>query len=243
MTKLFSGGKLPKWAVIGAGVLALFILLFAVLSVYTYAHGSIFPGVSAGGVKLGGMTVEEAHAALDEACSARYADASLTVKLEDIATRDVTAQELGLFFSSEETAMKAAAIGHEGGFFRRLGDVLGTLFAGKETEISVHTDEAAASALMAELAKYDVAPVDASYTIEEETTLVLHPRTDGKKLDTAALMQAITERFFNEDYSALEVSREVSESVALDMDKVYAEVHKEVTDAHLEKDGEGNKIV
>ncbi len=243
MTKIFSGGKFPKWAVIAAGALALLILIFAVLTVYTYAHGSIFPGVSAGGVKLGGLTEQEAVAALDETAKTRYADATLTIELEDIVKRDVTAEELGLYFSSEETAKKAAAIGHEGGFFRRIGDVLGALFGGREADISVHTDAAAAEALMAELTKYDVAPVDASYTIEEETTLVLHPRTDGKKLDADALMQSITERFFNEDYSPLAVSRAVSESVALDMDKVYSEVHKEVADAHLEKDGEGNKIV
>lgn len=96
---------------------------------------------------------------------------------------------------------------------------------------------------MAEFAKYDVAPVDASYTIEEEKTLVLHPRIDGKKLDTEALMQSITDRFLNEDYSLLHAERTITESVALDMDKVYAEVHKEVTDAHLEKSSEGNKIV
>ena len=243
MTKIFSGGKFPKWALIAAGVLAVLLLLFAVLTVYTYAHGDIFPGVSAGGVKLGGMSEEEAIAALDGSCDVRYSDAALTVELEDIVKRDVTAKELGVKFSSAQTAKDAIAAGHEGGFFRRIGDVLSIIFGGREIDIAVTVDETAAGELMAELAKYDVAPVDASYTIEEEKTLVLHPRTDGKKLDTEALMQSITDRFLNEDYSPLRAERTVSESVALDMDKVYAEVHKEVTDAHLEKTDDGNKIV
>ena len=243
MTKIFSGGNFPKWALIVAGAIALLILLFAVLSVYTYAHGDIFPGVSAGGVKLGGMSEEEAVAALDSSCDMRYSDVVLTVELEDIIKRDVTAKELGVKFSSAQTAKDALTAGHEGGFFRRIGDVLSIIFTGREINIAVTTDEAAANALMAELAKYDIAPVDASYTIEGENTLVLHPRTDGKKLDTEVLMQNITDRFLNEDYSPLRVERTVTESVALDLDKVYAEVHKEVTDAHLEKDGEGKKIV
>ncbi len=242
MTKIFNGGKLPKWALITAGALAVLLLLFAVLTVYTYAHGDIFPGVSAGGVKLGGMNEQEAVAALDSSCDTRYSEATLTVELEDIVKRDVTAKELGVKLSSEQTAKDALAAGHEGGFFHRLGDVLSIVFGGREIDIAVTTDEAAAGALMAELAKYDVAPVDASYTIEE-STLVLHPRTDGKKLDTEALMQSIAGRFLNEDYSPLRAERTLSESVALDIDKVYAEVHKEVCDAHLEKSGEGNKIV
>lgn len=243
MTKIFDGGKFPKWALVTAGALAVLILLFAVLVVYTYAHADIFPGVSAGGVKLGGMNEQEAIAALDSSCDTRYSEATLTIELEDIVKRDVTAKELGVKLSSEQTAKDALTAGHEGGFFHRLGDVLSIVFGGREIDIAVTTDETAANALMAELAKYDVAPVDASYTIEGENTLVLHPRTDGKKLDTEALMQSITERFLNEDYSPLRAERAVSESVALDMDKVYAEVHKEVTDAHLEKTGEGNKIV
>ncbi len=243
MTKIFSGGKFPKWALIAAGALALLILLFAVLTVYTYAHGDIFPGVSAGGVKLSGMNEQEAIAALDSSCDTRYSEATLTVELEDIVKRDVTAKELGVKLSSEQTAKDALTAGHEGGFFRRIGDVLSIIFTGREIDIAVTTDEAAASALMAELAKYDIAPVDASYTIEGENTLVLHPRTDGKKLDTEVLMQNITDRFLNEDYSPLRAERTVTESVALDLDKVYAEVHKEVTDAHLEKDGDGKKIV
>lgn len=242
MTKIFSGGKLPKWTLIAAGVLAVLLLLFAALTVYTYAHGDIFPGVSAGGVKLGGMNEQEAVAALDSSCDVRYSDAILTIELEDIVKRDVTAKELGVKFSSEQTAKAALAAGHEGGFFHRLGDVLSIIFGGREIDIAVTADETAAGALMAELAKYDVAPVDASYTIEE-STLVLHPRTDGKKLDTQTLMQSITDRFLNEDYSPLRAERTVSESVALDIDKVYAEIHKEVTDAHLEKSAEGNKIV
>lgn len=243
MAKLFSGGKIPKWAKIGAAAAALVVVLFIALTVFTYAYGDIFPGVSAGGVKLAGMNVEEAATALDDACSTRYADARLTIQLEDIYTREVSASELGVMFSSAETAENALAVGHEGGLFRRVGAVIGAMFAGCEVDISVNTDETAAESLKAELSKYDVAPVDASYTIDEETTLVLHPRTDGRKLDTDALMKSVTERFFNEDYSVLEVSRVVAESVALDMDKVYSEVHKEVTDAHLENDGEGNKIV
>ncbi|MBQ2840956.1 MAG: VanW family protein [Oscillospiraceae bacterium] len=243
MMKIFGSEKLPKWAVTVAAVLVCVILLFSFLAIFTYAYGNIFPGVSAGGVKLGGMTYDEAVAALDSACSERYKDAALTVKLEDAYERKITAEELDLRFSSQDTATAALAVGREGGFFGRIFEVLGVVFGGHEAELSVNMNNDSWNAICAELTKFDVAPVDAAYTVEEETTLVLHPKTDGRRLDTEALMNTIKERFFNEDYSELSATREVAESVSLDIDKVYSEVHKEVTDAHLEKDGEGNKIV
>ncbi len=243
MIKLFGNGKASKWILAAVAAVAAVVVLFFAFAIFTYAYGGIFPGVSAGGVRLGGDSIEEATAALDSVCSERYATASLNIKLEDIYTRKVSASELGLSFSSDDTAKAAYAFGREGGFFGRVFSVIGAMIAGHEVDLSVKMDEAAVAALCADLSKYDVAPVDAAYTIEEDTTLVLHPRTDGKKLDTEALMALVAERFFNEDYSDIEVSREVSESVALDIDKVYSEVHKEVADAHLEKDGEGNKII
>ena len=243
MMKLFSGNKIPKWAVITAAAAGLVLVLFVGLIIYTYAHADIFPGVTAAGVKLGGMDAAEATAALDTACSERYADASLTVKLEDLWSREIAASELGLSFSSADTAAKAAAIGHEGGMFKRMGAVLDAMFGGYDVEVSVNMDEAAVESLKEEFAKFDVAPVDADYTIEDETTLVLHPRQDGRKLDTDVLMKTVTERFFAQDYSEIVATREVAESVALDMDKVYSEVHKEVADARLEKKSDGNVIV
>jgi len=241
--KLFGNEKTPKWVIATAAILALVVVLFAILSIYTYAHKDIFPGITAADVRLGGMNPKEAAEALDAACSERYSDAGLTIKLEDIYTRKITAAELELKFSSEDTATKAIAIGHEGSFFSRIGAVLGSIFGGHEVDLSVNMNEEAVSALKAELSKYDVAPVDASYTIEDETTLVLHPRTDGRKLDTETLINTVSERFFAQDYSDIEATRTVSESVSLDMDKVYSEVHKEVSDAHLEKNADGNVIV
>ncbi len=240
--KLFGNIKASKAAIISASVFGVMLALFVALVIYTYAYTCIFPGVSAGGIFLSGKTEAEAAGLLDASCGDRYSDAQLKISLEDFETFDVTAKELGLSFPSADIAKKAAAVGHENGFFRRIYDVLKTIFGGVDVGVSVNMEESAREELSKKLAKYDVAPVDAAYTIEEDV-LILHPRTDGKKINLEAALETISKAFAEEDYADLSFEREVAPSVALDIDKVYSEVHTEVKDAYLEKGEDGNKII
>ena len=241
--KLFGNGKLPKGILIGAIALGAVVAIAAALSIFTYANGDIFPGVTVDGIKLGGKNIEEATAALTQAGSERYDEASFDIVLEDVATYTAKGSELGVRFSSEETAENAMKIGHEGGYFNRVGDVVGAMFGAHDIAPAIEFDEGALEDMLAELTKYDIAPVDAEYTIENENTLVLHPKADGKKLNTENLIEQVKAKFAEQNYEPLELSREVAVSVALDMDKVYSEVHKEVSDAHLENKDGGNVIV
>ena len=66
---------------------------------------------------IGGKTVEEAKKLLDEDFAARYDNAVINVKLEDVYSRSVSSNELSLSLPSEETAQAAYSYGREGGFF------------------------------------------------------------------------------------------------------------------------------
>ncbi len=241
--KLFGNGKLPKGIIIGAISLGVAVALAAALTVFTYANKDIFPGVTVDGISLGGKNLEEATAALTQAGSERYDEATFDIVLEDVAKYTAKGSELGVKFSSAETAENAMKIGHEGGFFARIGDVAGAFFGARDIAPAIEFDELALEDMLAELTKYDIAPVDADYTIENENTLVLHPKADGKKLNTENLIETVKSKFAEQNYEPLEIARDVAPSVALDMDKVYSEVHKEVADAHLENKDGGNIIV
>lgn len=241
--KLFGNGKAPKGFIIGAAALAVVILLAATLAIFTYAHADIFPGVTVDGIALGGKNLEEATAALESAGNERYASASFDIVLEDVAKYTANGGELGVKFSSAETAAEAMKVGHDGGFFTRIGDVVAAMFGARDLSPQVTFDEYALEDMLAELTKYDVAPIDGEYTIEDETTLVLHPKSDGRKLNTEKLLEDVKAKFAEQNYEQLEVTRETAASVALDMDKVYSEVHKEVADAYLDKKDGGSVIV
>ncbi len=244
MKKIFGSGfnlKSKPMLIGGAVVLAL-VLVFSALAIYTYAHEGIFPRVSAAGVKLGGMSRTEATMELERECAARYEGKELTIRLETIAERTVSASELKVSFPTESIVDAALKVGREGGLFARVGKVFATLVAGERLENTVTLDETALENIVSSLAEHDVEAIDALYEVEEKE-LVLHPKTDGKKLNREALKETIKERFDGQDYSDVDVAREPFESKALDIDAVYSEVHKEVSDARLEeKDGE-NVIV
>ncbi len=239
--KLF-GSTISKKVLIAAAAVLAVVLVFAVLSLYANTAKGILANVSVFGVDLGGMSREEAVQAINEKCEKQFKDAKITIKLEDIYTCDVTADELGVKIPAEKLADKAMKIGREGGFFKRTFSVIGLIFGGKEVGEEVEFDAAAVENLSFGFTEHDIAPVDATYTIEGET-LLLHPRTDGKKTNLDALFDELKVRFAKKDFSDLEIKREVAESVALDLDKVYSEVHKEVSDARLEKVDGKNKVI
>ncbi len=244
MGKIF-GSKFnfkSKNMLIGGAVLLALVLIFVALTIYTYAHDDIFPRVSASGIKLGGMNREEAIHALESEGATRYKDAKLLVRLETIAEREISADEISVVLSAEDVAEAAIKVGREGGLFSRVGAVISAIFTGKEIENAITVDEEALNRAVASLAEKDIEPHDASYEVTE-TELILHPKTDGKKLDTAALKEMIKERFNAQDYSDIDTARVISESKLLDIDKVYSEVHKEVSDARLEKKDNENIII
>ncbi len=242
MMKLFGNIKASKAVIISASVIGVLLVLFIALTVYTYAHSTIFPGVSAGGISLSGKTEADAVEILDASCGERYTHAKISISLDGRESFEIAAEELGIAFPSADIAKRANAIGHSGGFFARIYDVLKTIFGGVDVGVSVDMLPEAREELSKRLSKYDVEPVDAAYTIEEDV-LVLHPRADGKKINLSAAFDEISKAFAEERYDGLSFEREVAEAVALDIDRVYSEVYAEVKDAYLEKGEDGNKIV
>lgn len=240
--KLFENGKASKLVMIIAGTVAAFAVLFGALCVFTYANDDIFPGVHAGDIKLSGKSAEEAKALIEERNDGRFEDARVTVKLEKLLEREVTAKELGAHLASDEIVEKALSVGHEGGFWKRISEVLRGFFGGVDVGEAVSFGEAEEKKIADEFSKYDVAAVDAAYTIEDET-LILHPKADGKEVEKEELIAKLKAAFASKNYEPIEIQREVSESVSLDMDKVYSEVYAEAADAYLEKGEDGNKIV
>ncbi len=240
--KLFGGGKISKPVKITLAAVCALVLIFAAFTVYAYTYKNIFPGVSAAGISLSGMTTEEAMHALDDACPEKYNGKEIEVAIEDFETITVSADELMLSFASDTIAEKAYAVGHEGNFFERVFGVMKACIGAADVGVSVEADEEACAALSEKIAKYDINPVDAAYTIEDET-LILHPRSDGKKVDSKEFFERLFNAFAEENYEKITVERVHAESVALDIDKVYSEVHAEVKDAYVEKTDTGSKIV
>lgn len=242
MMNLLQKIKASRPAMISLAAVGFVIVLFLALIVYTYAYGGIFPGVKAGHLPLSGYSEAEAAEFIRTSCDEGYKKAEVKVAVEDFDEVIIKGSELDITVPAEDIAKNAYAAGHEGGFFTRIGAVLKGMFGGYDVGCAINFGEDAFEEVFLEVSKYDVAPVDAEYTIEEET-LILHPRHDGNTINKEAFREKLMNAFMNEDYSTIALERETATSVAIDIDKVYSEVHTEVKDAYLEKGEDGNKII
>lgn len=233
--------KASKPALISIAAGGVIIALFLVLVAYAYSCNSIFPNVKAGGISLAGKSEAEAAEILRASCDEEIANARLNVAVESFDEITVNGSQLDITIPAEDIAKRAYAVGREGGFFRRMGGVLKCIFGGTDVGRTVNVSDEGFEEIFSEVSKYDVAPVDAEYTIEDDT-LILHPKSDGKTINKEAFREKLLNAFANKDYSTITLEREVAPSVSLDIDKVYSEVHTVAADAYVEN-GEGTSRI
>lgn len=242
MMNLLQKIKASRPALISLAAVGIIIVLFIALTVYTYSYGSIFPGVKAGKLSLSGKGEAEACEILKASYEEGYKNAEVKVAVESFDEVTIKGSELEITVLAEDIAKRAYAVGRDGGFFARIGQVFRCFFGGYDVGHAITFGEDAFEDAFLEVSKYDIAPIDAEYTIEDET-LILHPRHDGKTVNKEAFRERLMNAFLNEDYSTIALEREIATSVAIDIDKVYSEVHSEVKDAYLEKGEDGSKII
>jgi lipoprotein-anchoring transpeptidase ErfK/SrfK len=148
------------------GAAGLLLLLFAgiVLGYAYYQAGQrIVPGVNAGGMPVGGMTIPEAAAELHRAWNV---ERRITVA-DGLQTWQVSPADLGLSLNPGETAASAYSIGHNQGLPAEVSQMAVSLAEGWEIQPVIQYDEAAARAgLEALAAQGSKPPRDATIAIQ-----------------------------------------------------------------------------
>lgn len=136
------------------------IILIAVLLVFVSALGvsaaramktdTISAGVSAGGVRLGGLTEEEASEKLRQVLHQTSFETPIHLSFGDIEKTVVPAEFLAAY-DYAETAKAARAYCHEGAFFRRIAQAARTLLIPKSIPMEISYDEAAYDEILGSL--------------------------------------------------------------------------------------------
>lgn len=158
----------------------------------------IVPGVSVYGLSLGGMTLDEARAAL----TAHY-----TYDRETVFTfRDgdhfwqMTAGELGVRFDVEATLADAYAIGHNGGSFADFSSMGSAWLSGRDIAPIVSYDQNAAAERLRTIAadgRLQTAIQDAQLVIDGTTVTVTPPRA-GRTLDISATLERLNQTILSQ---------------------------------------------
>src|SRR5664279_2319990 len=187
--------RLPLLFVSG-GVL-LMLILSALVGVYQIAFSQrILPGVSSYGINLGGMTRDEASAALDKRFT--YAkDAVFTFRENADHFWQLSAGDLGVTFDSSATVADAFAAGHSGTLIDKLVDQALIWLNGRSIAPIIRYDQNKAVAQLETIAQtIDSAPQDATLTING-TEIQATAGQSGHTLDITATLAKLDDGILN----------------------------------------------
>lgn len=184
-----------------SGTLLLLLVLGGAIAVAQVQYRDrIVPGVSAYGVDLGGMTVEEAYAALDAAFT--YDDDAVFTFRDGDQFWQMTAGELGVTFDAQVTAAEAAAIGHTSNTVLNVIDQGFIWLNGHAVSPTVRYDQNVAVERLTAIARsINESPQDANLLING-TTVTTTPARSGRSVDIPATLAQLDTALLNLDTGA-----------------------------------------
>jgi vancomycin resistance protein YoaR len=208
-------GSLPLANVgIAAGVFAALLIVLLVIGVagiqLSYS-GRVYPGVRALGVNIGGMTRDEARAALTDQVTA-MANRSIVIGFKEL-NWTIAGHHLGVRPDVEPVLDEAFKLGREGSLFARLSLQAQLAFNGSSHEVHVQGfDPVAMDAFMQALAgAVDRPTTNASLMLKPEGTVELVEGQTGRTLQVEATQLRLEEALARPDagYVELAISEEV----------------------------------
>lgn len=174
-----------------AGVVALLAVL--VVGDAASSWGRIHPGVTIGGVAVGGMSRSDARAAIERDVGPRLR-LPVTVVYES-RRWTVSPGLVGASLPSGSAAEAAYAVGRTGNLFQQAGQRIGAWFGAEELPLAAQADAGKLDAELAQLKRaVEVEPRDASVAVQG-TDVSLQPARPGVAVRSAALTSQLLEAF------------------------------------------------
>lgn len=197
---------------------------------------TIHPNVTLGGVNIGGMSVEEASAALDKSGWDADDDRTVTVKLPAGHSFSVSARDAGLSKNSAEAAQAAYDYGHSGDIFSDLAAYL-KCCAGKadQTEIFSKVNEKALREKIGEALSELDEILSRGYSVDTEAgTLKLIKGADKVVVDGDSIYTMVLDAF-SQGKSEVEYKiKTEAEAEPADFDKIHEEIFAEAVSAEYD---------
>ena len=199
--------------------------------------GKIYPNVSAGGVELGGLTVEEAAAKLEEAGGNPYAGKTVTVRFAGVDDElVVTSEEAGLVDTSLEAAERIYEYGRGRDFISDTIDYLTCLLRGSKVDsyVSKTIDETAVRAKIDEVARgINTELMQNSLVIEDQRVTIIKGAS-GILVDTDKVYDLVADAFAK-GRDSVDYAPETSDPKEIDLDDIWDMVTREPVNAEFDE--------
>lgn len=224
------------------GGILLVLCIAYVISCAVIPADTILKGVSMNGVDLGEVTEEQAVLKLKEQYEKDYVNRFLTVKAIDQEYKIPMYSSLS--FNEADAAKKAFSYGHDTFLLRGFQMLKALAFGEKMHFYPAITNQAALDAQLNQsgLAALNTT-VQTSYELKEDELQIAMGKT-GYSVDLKGLNTAIAEAVGKDDYETVIEAPLIQGTVEpLDIETVYAAVHKVKREATLEVTDKDYKIV
>ncbi len=177
-----------------ATLLGIGILLFVVLAILRVAYfGRIYPGVTANGVYLGGLTAQEAMQELNSQTSS-YSTKAIEIILPQEKS-NLSAEQIGVIYNNSDAVSQAVNVGREGWMVDRMVAQFVSLLGQAPDITSVSYDTQKLGNVLVDINSRVSKPVEnAKFNIENEE-IKTQESIKGRRVDFALSPQALANHF------------------------------------------------
>lgn len=225
-----------------SGVVIFIVAIFLVLLMMTVGYKKIYDGISLNGVKIGGMTLEEAQKTLNyHYDDLPYIDVS--IRCEGYRN-DFRATDIGANFDVNSAVNTAYSFGREGSIFKKICNGLKYRFFDTDLKIDVSVDRKKIDSELAKVTKDVVSPAINSSYVREGNMLLVKNGVTGITADIETARSEIVDNL-NKMKSMRDNPVYIqTEKVApdkIDIDKINSQITKKAKNAEYVSDT-GNLI-
>ena len=175
-----------------AGIISLLAIFLVGLS--SANAGKVAYGLSVADLKIGGLTNDLAASVLQNQLDA-FTQKKLTIVFQS-STWELTPQELGLSFNSDQALDEASSIGHQSNPLANITDQVITLIARPSLALNFTLDSKKFTAATAKLTKIEQPATNAAFKYNaKNNNLEIIPGEAGQIVNRAQLLTAVIDNF------------------------------------------------
>ena len=233
-----------KWAGLNKG-LAIAGIIAAVIAICLVAfaltnklNDKVYSNIYLNGVDMSGKTREEVSKYIDEYIK-QISEKQVTIKNGEKELIIVTADSMDLMIDKNTMLVKVMAYGRDKNknIVTNNLDIVKAYFEKQNVDLEYYyTDTKIATKADEDIFEIDERVKDDTYTVDKDTnTLNITKGAKGKRIIATEFKSELLETMLDRTSTVYEVKLEDAERKELDIDVVFADVHKDAKDAYVDE--------
>lgn len=219
-------------------IILLSLIVFSLLMLATCAqlvymtlkYDKVYKGVSINGMNVGGMSGEQAEAALKSQFQDKIDVLEIVVKTQRVE-KNTKYTDLNVSYDMANAVEKAYKIGREGNIFQRLFTIINASFKGASSDMSLSYDSDRLNSLITDFYNITLINVKQPEVLIQDNKVTVLSGHHGENIDKEKLKSAIEEMIKNCQDGTIEVEVNVTEPTKLDVNSLYNDLNKEPVNA------------